>query len=456
MKDLAKNIYKKYKEGGKVEKYQSDLLKEVEGMGPEGKRYLKDKLAGKEYKGELRDEYKHDLDKELEGMSEKGRLELKKLLGVDEDPWKDVKEELNDKKKDKKSIGELMAHSEEGYKKGGEVKVIDYADPKGMAARRGIDKRGEYRTRRGGGRKNKAFDRLSDEAMKLPFLIGSDPDKDSFEKHDPDRKHQDYYGVGVEGGWKTLRESEGDRRKPKARQITKDVLKIKDPVFRVKQRRNPKTSKIQKYVQSEEDVPWYEGGAFPRRRSISISGGRRRGDSDIPKASEFRNKEIAERLSKISPYEKLEGEGMTHTRKSPEFKSELHSSPRDFKDMPKESRKGLRKMSGYGDAGDLELRHFGEAFSKADEEGKAKLAKANPGLAKELGFKEGGEANWIQGAVKKPGALRAIAEKEKLIKGDEKLSGKDLNKLASQAKKKKNKLLAKRVALAKTFAKMRK
>ena len=42
MKDLAKSIYKKFKEGGKVEKYQSDLLKEVEGMGPEGKSYLKD------------------------------------------------------------------------------------------------------------------------------------------------------------------------------------------------------------------------------------------------------------------------------------------------------------------------------------------------------------------------------------------------------------------------------
>ena len=28
-------------------------MKEVEGMGPEGKRYLKDKLQGKKYEGEL-------------------------------------------------------------------------------------------------------------------------------------------------------------------------------------------------------------------------------------------------------------------------------------------------------------------------------------------------------------------------------------------------------------------
>tara|TARA_R110002167_G_scaffold307987_1_gene512609 strand:+ start:135 stop:389 length:255 start_codon:yes stop_codon:yes gene_type:complete len=81
-------------------------------------------------------------------------------------------------------------------------------------------------------------------------------------------------------------------------------------------------------------------------------------------------------------------------------------------------------------------------------------------LAKKIVHKyvKGGEAkkDWIKGAVKKPGALREVAEKEGMIKGDEKLSSKDLSRLAGQAKKKDNKLLAKRVALAKTFAKMRK
>ena len=128
MPGYAKKVLMKYKEGGKVKEYQSDLMKEVEGMGPEGKRYLKDKLQGKKYEGELKDEYKHDLDKELEGMSEKGKEDLKKLLGIkeDKDPWKDVKKELDGKKKDKdeegeESIGELMAYSEEGYAKGGPV-----------------------------------------------------------------------------------------------------------------------------------------------------------------------------------------------------------------------------------------------------------------------------------------------------------------------------------------------
>ena len=63
--------------------------------------------------------------------------------------------------------------------------------------------------------------------------------------------------------------------------------------------------------------------------------------------------------------------------------------------------------------------------------------------------------NWIQGAVKKPGAFRATATREGLIEGDEKLSGTDLSKLAAQAAKTDNKKLAQRVNLAKTFSKMR-
>ena len=66
------------------------------------------------------------------------------------------------------------------------------------------------------------------------------------------------------------------------------------------------------------------------------------------------------------------------------------------------------------------------------------------------------DKDWIQGAVKKPGALRAVAKRDKLIKGDEKLSGSDLNKLGAKAKKGKNLLLMRRVNLAKVFAKMRK
>ena len=63
--------------------------------------------------------------------------------------------------------------------------------------------------------------------------------------------------------------------------------------------------------------------------------------------------------------------------------------------------------------------------------------------------------DWIQGAVKKPGALRTTAKRMKLIKGSkEKLSNKDLAVMLKKAKKTGNTLLAKRVNLAKTFKKM--
>ena len=61
--------------------------------------------------------------------------------------------------------------------------------------------------------------------------------------------------------------------------------------------------------------------------------------------------------------------------------------------------------------------------------------------------------NWMQAASKdmKKGALRATANREGLIKGDEKLSKADLSKLADS----KSPTTRNRAALAKTFAKSR-
>ena len=111
---------------------------------------------------------------------------------------------------------------------------------------------------------------------------------------------------------------------------------------------------------------------------------------------------------------------------------------------------------------DVKLTHGGVALQdvlKKENDPK----KANGGHIKKdredlksLVVKKAKGGNWIQGAVKKPGALRAVAAKEGLIKGDQKLSSSDLSKLGAQAKKSGNSLLAKRVSLAKTFAKMRK
>jgi hypothetical protein len=137
---------------------------------------------------------------------------------------------------------------------------------------------------------------------------------------------------------------------------------------------------------------------------------------------------------------------------------------------------------GYAEGGKVEITPEAKKIPKELEKA-SKMHKGQADRLKGMGFKHGGEMeyakggvvhkpvkvtpqdvlrtkkedkDWIQGAVKKPGALRAVAKKDKLIKGDEKLSGSDLSKLAKKAKEKGNKLLAKRVALAKTFAKMRK
>jgi hypothetical protein len=60
--------------------------------------------------------------------------------------------------------------------------------------------------------------------------------------------------------------------------------------------------------------------------------------------------------------------------------------------------------------------------------------------------------NWIQGAIKKPGALRATAKAKGLVKGNEPLSKSDLTKLASSG----STTTKRRVALAKTLKGLRK
>jgi len=63
--------------------------------------------------------------------------------------------------------------------------------------------------------------------------------------------------------------------------------------------------------------------------------------------------------------------------------------------------------------------------------------------------------NWIQKAVKKPGGLRRSAKRLGIIKGDEKLTASKLAALERHARKTGNKLLLRRVLLAKAFMKMR-
>lgn len=68
---------------------------------------------------------------------------------------------------------------------------------------------------------------------------------------------------------------------------------------------------------------------------------------------------------------------------------------------------------------------------------------------------EAGE-KWMQGAVKRPGALRAKAKSMGLISGDETLSASDLNTLDQEADDTDNSRLKKQVTLARTFKKAQK
>lgn len=60
--------------------------------------------------------------------------------------------------------------------------------------------------------------------------------------------------------------------------------------------------------------------------------------------------------------------------------------------------------------------------------------------------------NWISGAIKKPGALRATAKRDHLIKGDQPLSKSDIKAL----ERSKNKTTDRRAELAETLMKMHK
>ena len=69
--------------------------------------------------------------------------------------------------------------------------------------------------------------------------------------------------------------------------------------------------------------------------------------------------------------------------------------------------------------------------------------------------KDASNDRWIQRAIRNPGALRRTAKRMGLIKGDEKLSESDLNKLASRARKTGDTALMRRVNLARTLRKLK-
>ena len=197
------------------------------------------------------------------------------------------------------------------------------------------------------------------------------------------------------------------------RDVKKRTRRVKygtPAVARYKQRRDPETGKVVDEVRYEKPRPWHErGGKFPTSQTITVTGDPKEDFKDKDYISEFE-----------TPYDKLTAAGMVapgsaeEKKQDVDFRYQLHQSPRDFSDMPEYRvdpitrekvpvRRNLREIAGYGDAGDLQLRHFGDAFNRADEEGKRQLAEANPQLAREFmqfrGYNEGGvveEDAWLR------------------------------------------------------------
>ena len=162
---------------------------------------------------------------------------------------------------------------------------------------------------------------------------------------------------------------------------------------------------------------------------------------------------------------KLFGKRLEHIAKNKAFFDMVHKKEkgRDFSERSKR----ISEMQAEQDYKEQKRqKHSDDVYKRAVEKSKKAVAdkKMSKLLEKEdldrrkraVKKEKGDSKNWIQDAVKKPGALRDTAKRMGLIKGDELLSSKDLDELKSKAKKSGNALLMRRVNLAKTFKKMKK
>ena len=162
---------------------------------------------------------------------------------------------------------------------------------------------------------------------------------------------------------------------------------------------------------------------------------------------------------------KLFGRRLEHLAKNKAFFDMVHKKEkgRDFFEKGKRISE-LQAEQDYKEQ--KRQKHSDDVYKRAVEKSKKAVAdkKMSKLLEKEdldrrkraVKKEKGDSKNWIQDAVKKPGALRDTAKRMGLIKGDELLSSKDLDELKSKAKKSGNALLMRRVNLAKTFKKMKK
>jgi hypothetical protein len=427
--DPAKKAWKALQSGGldpmpfddgfDVYEAKKHLKEEVKGMGPEGKRFLKDKLSGKKYEGKLKPKFKKDLLKELEGMSSKGKSFVKKELGDPRQSYEDYLDRKIGDLADRKRKGAFGVEKPDNKKKDKpmEFKGPDFLKPAGW------DDMSE---------KNKA--------SRAKMMVGAMSDiGQAIGKGMSDKDMKSY-----------VKKEKGDSMPDKwgtQKDLDPEVKKHYDRL------------KFDKDEMTKPNVPIYYGEA-------------QKGKGQKQQEAEFKS-DVQKRYAKLKkkyPLSKLKGgklfgRSLEHIAKNKAFFDMVEK---------KESKRPALERFKIADEHRAEQdyveqkrqKHSEDVYKRAVEKSKKAVAdkKMSKLLEKEdldrrkkaVKKEKGDSKNWIQDAVKKPGALRETAKRMGLIKGDELLSSKDLDELKSKAKKSNNALLMRRVNLAKTFKKMKK
>ena len=436
---LKKENYPKKHEGGYIKKDREELKSEIKGMGPEGKAYLRDKLKDKDYEGILKKKYKWDLDKELYGMHKKGKEYLKDL----------VKEKDHKKKHDLKK--KFAAHPSPHVKKIkhslGQI-IESKALKKKLREKEGISKKDIVGKANGGqiklGKGVKARKKFLDSIGHKPF------------KHFEDKAEKDY----KEGqtGYKNLKKRQKSTVPGFDFGISAAVMLAAQAAAAKKASDDAARARKQQAAQQQS------AGEQEAAKGLATTGkGIMKADTSLASGGDVKKyrKELKSEIKGMGPEGKAYlRDVMSHKKYKGKLKGKYKEDlDKELYGMHKKGKEYLKDLVKEKDHKKKSSPHVKKIKHSLGQIIESKI------LKKQLREKENipkkdivgkSKGGWIQGAVKKPGALRAVAKKDKLIKGDEKLSASDLNKLGAKAKKSGNSLLAKRVSLAKTFAKMRK
>jgi len=424
--DPAKKAWKALQSGGldpmpfddgfDVYEAKKHLKEEVKGMGPEGKRFLKDKLSGKKYEGKLKPKFKKDLLKELEGMSSKGKSFVKKELGDPRQSYEDYLDRKIGDLADRKRKGAFGVEKPDNKKKDKpmEFKGPDFLKPKGWD---------DMSEKNKASRAKMMVGAMSDIGQSIGKGM-SDKDMKSYvkkEKGDSKKHKIDHHSL------KGLSQKDIENL-PEDSPLKDEFRNIAENFLDEEEKKNPALGTIARTLKQKR-----RSGGWSRR---------------VPDVGEDEKSVFGITKEQRKALNKKFGHDQKEYR--PDLLREKEKARKRFVKTNKEFEAHRKEMK----EGKYEKKK--PLYYKEDIDAiKAEREKVKK-LADEYSKEKGDSKNWIQDAVKKPGALRDTAKRMSLIKGDELLSSKDLDELKSKAKKSNNALLMRRVNLAKTFKKMKK